>query len=326
MEEEKCLSFYGEIVIHTASATNTLLVDVGLCAVTSHCPVVGDASESTICRPAFTPKPPPLRIDPVGHGTVCVVPVAPGGTLAAGPPVLVEVNVTAPWAIDVTIRNAKRLQRLTEDILDVTKIETKTLDLKKEPFIINELIINAITDYTNLIAKENKGSNLLLQLVDSEEHILIEADKGRINQVISNLLSNAIKFTNNGSISVAVGKKGKREKEYEERYNEEVIVSIKDTGTGIDPAILPRLFTKFATKSTAAGGTGLGLFISKSIVEAHGGRIWAENNRELSKGDNGATFYFTLPILTTSAVNDNQMRVRSLHQLWQLCKTIRKKF
>ena len=215
--------------------------------------------------------------------------------------------------LDVTIRNAKRLQKLTEDILDVTKIESKTLDLKKEPFIINELIVNAITDYKDLIAKKNKGSNLTLQLIDSQECILIEADKGRINQVISNLLSNAIKFTNKGSISVAIEKKEIEKKQYEERYNE-VIVSIKDTGTGIDPAILPRLFTKFATKSAAAGGTGLGLFISKSIVEAHGGKIWAENNRGLNKGDNGATFYFTLPILTTPAVNDNQIRVRSLQQ------------
>jgi signal transduction histidine kinase len=219
--------------------------------------------------------------------------------------------------LDVTIRNAKRLQRLTEDILDVTKIETKTLDLKKEPFVINELIANAITDYNNLIAKKNKGSNLTLQLIDSEEHILVEADKGRITQVISNLLSNAIKFTNKGSISVGIKRKekGERGKEYKERYNEEVIVSVKDTGAGIDPTILPRLFTKFATKSAAAGGTGLGLFISKSIVEAHGGKTWAENNRGLNKGDNGATFYFTLPILTESPVNDNQMRVRSLHQL-----------
>ena len=99
-------------------------------------------------------------------------------------------------------------------------------------------------------------------------------------------------------------KKGIEGKKYEERYNK-VIVSIKDTGTGLDPAIFPRLFTKFATKSAAAEGTGLGLLISKSLVEAHGGKIWAENDRGLNEGDNGATFYFTLPILTTTAVNDN---------------------
>jgi signal transduction histidine kinase len=191
--------------------------------------------------------------------------------------------------LDITIRNAKRLQRLSEDILDVTKIETKTLDLKKELFIINELIVNAITDYKNLIAKENQGRNLTLRLMDSEERILIEADKGRINQVISNLLSNAIKFTNEGSISVAIEKKEKKKKECEDKYGE-VIVSVKDTGTGIDPAILPRLFTKFASKSDK--GTGLGLFISKSIVDAHGGQIWAENYND----GKGATFRFTLPM------------------------------
>jgi signal transduction histidine kinase len=118
-------------------------------------------------------------------------------------------------------------------------------------------------------------------------------DKGRITQVISNLLNNAIKFTKEGDISIHVNKKEK-----DNNQKEEVAVSIKDTGTGIDSEILPRLFTKFATKSDMAGGTGLGLFISKSIVEAHGRRMWAENNNDvLNNGENrGATFYFTLPL------------------------------
>jgi signal transduction histidine kinase len=189
--------------------------------------------------------------------------------------------------LDITIRNAKRLQRLTEDILDVTKIETKTLDLKKELFNLSELIMITMTDYKNQIAKENKGRSLTLQLIDSNGGIFIEADKGRIYQVISNLLSNAIKFTSEGSISIAI----KKDEEHEEKYKE-VVMSISDTGTGIDPDIFPKLFTKFATKSTAAGGTGLGLFISKSIVEAHGGKIWAKNNPD----GKGATFTFSLPI------------------------------
>jgi signal transduction histidine kinase len=185
--------------------------------------------------------------------------------------------------LDVIIRNAKRLQRLSEDILDITRIESKSLGLKKESFNLSEILLNAIVDSNNQIAKENKDHRLKLQLVASEEDIFIEADKGRINQVISNLLSNAIKFTKAGSIHVATEKK-----------DTEVVVSIKDSGTGIDPEILPRLFTKFATKSTS--GTGLGLFISKSIIEAHGGKIWAENNAV----GKGATFYFTLPILNSS--------------------------
>jgi len=184
--------------------------------------------------------------------------------------------------LDVTIRNAKRLQRLTEDILDVTKIETRTLGLKKELFDLNEMILNTISDFKNQIAKENKGNNLTLQLKrsPSQDPILIEADKGRINQVISNLLSNAIKFTDEGSIYVAVDRSGTRE----------VLVSVKDTGRGLDQEILPRLFSRFATKSDK--GTGLGLFISKSIIEAHGGRIWAENNA----AGKGTTFTFSLPI------------------------------
>jgi two-component system, OmpR family, sensor histidine kinase VicK len=183
--------------------------------------------------------------------------------------------------LDVIIRNAKRLQRLSEDILDITKIESKSLGLKKELFNLSEVLLNAIADSNNQIVKENKDHHLRLQLVAPEEDIFMEADKGRINQVISNLLSNAIKFTGEGSIILTLEKKDN---------NQEILVSIQDTGTGIHPEILPRLFAKFATKSEI--GTGLGLFISKSIVEAHGGKIWAENN----PGGNGTTFTFSLPL------------------------------
>jgi len=183
--------------------------------------------------------------------------------------------------LDVIIRNAKRLERLSEDILDITKIESKSLGLKKELFNLSEIILTAMADSNNQIAKENKDHRLKLQLVAHKEDIFIQADKGRINQVISNLLSNAIKFTKEGSINLTVEKKDN---------NQEILVSIQDTGTGIHPEILPRLFAKFATKSEI--GTGLGLFISKSIVEAHGGKIWAENN----PGGNGTTFTFSLPL------------------------------
>jgi two-component system, OmpR family, sensor histidine kinase VicK len=183
--------------------------------------------------------------------------------------------------LDVIIRNAKRLQRLSEDILDITRIESKSLGLKKELFNLREIILTAMADSNNQIAKENKDHGLKLQLVAHEEDIFIQADKGRINQVISNLLSNAIKFTKEGSITLAVEKKAK---------NQEILFSIQDTGTGIHPEILPRLFTKFATKSEI--GTGLGLFISKSIIEAHGGNIWGENNPD----GRGATFSFGLPL------------------------------
>jgi signal transduction histidine kinase len=184
--------------------------------------------------------------------------------------------------LDVTIRNAKRLHRLAEDILDVTKIETGSQVLKKELFDLSEMVLNAISDFNNQIAKENKGKNLTLQLESvSQNPILIEGDNGRINQVISNLLSNAIKFTDEGSIYVAVARNNS---------TMEVLVSVKDNGRGLDPEIVPHLFSKFATKSDK--GTGLGLFISKSIIEAHGGRIWTENNAY----GKGAIFTFSLPI------------------------------
>src|SRR5215469_2508157 len=134
---------------------------------------------------------------------------------------------------------------------------------------------------TIAVAKECKD-NLKLELMDPKEDIFIEADKGRINQVISNFLNNAIKFTNEGTVSITAAAVPK---------NDEIVVSISDTGSGIDSEILPILFTKFATKSTM--GTGLGLFISKNIIDAHGGRIWGKNNYPEGKG---ATFGFSLPL------------------------------
>jgi len=185
--------------------------------------------------------------------------------------------------LEAITRNAKRLQQLTEDILDVSKIETQSLKLKKEHFNLNDVISNAVRDYTKHIEKGSSNSNLKLfykPAADDMLSVVIEADKARLAQVISNLLSNAVKFTKEGTIFISIEKK-----------DNHILVSVKDSGTGIDPEILPRLFTKFATKSFE--GTGLGLFISKSIIEAHGGKIWAENN---SDGKKGATFTFSLPI------------------------------
>jgi signal transduction histidine kinase len=180
--------------------------------------------------------------------------------------------------LDTVLRNAKRLQRLTEDILDISRIESKSLDLKKESFNLSEMILSVIEDSNNQLVKEHKG-NLKLEF-DSKEDIFIEADKSRINQVISNLLSNALKFTKEGTIIAAVVPK-----------NDKIVVSISDTGPGIDSEIFPRLFMKFVTKSST--GTGLGLFVSKSIIEAHGGKIWGKNNYPEGKG---ATFRFSLPL------------------------------
>src|ERR687888_110171 len=191
--------------------------------------------------------------------------------------------------IDTIFRSAKRLQRLSQDILDITKIESGLLRLNKEHFDLKQVISNAVDDYRNQIKNSNKNVRLVYgfdkedettkQVEAGEEQkqldkklpiedttIIVEADKGRITQVIDNLLNNALKFTEEGTISVSV-----------ESKDSQAVVSVKDNGEGIDHVILPNLFTKFAS-SSEIGGTGLGLFISKSIVEAHGGRIWAENN------------------------------------------------
>jgi signal transduction histidine kinase len=186
--------------------------------------------------------------------------------------------------LDAVIRNAKRLQQLTEDILDITRIESKSLKLKKEVFALNDIIPSIIEDYRKQIQESRSKFYTRLVYQPLNETVIIKADKARIAQVISNLLSNAIKFTKEGIISVRLQKN----EEDGKGYNQEVIVSVKDTGIGIDPEIFPRLFTKFTTKSYH--GTGLGLFISKNVVEAHGGKVWAQNNPD----GKGSTFYFSL--------------------------------
>ena len=175
-------------------------------------------------------------------------------------------------------RNAKRLQRLTEDILDVTRIESQTLELKKERVNMNEKIRDVINDVKNQI---NNPDRLKIIFSEKIKPVYVETDKTRLYQVIANLITNAIKFTREGTITVSVDAND---------INDELIVTVKDSGEGIHSDIIPRLFTKFATKSNT--GTGLGLYISKNIIEAHGGRIWAINSQD----GRGATFSFSLPV------------------------------
>jgi signal transduction histidine kinase len=188
-------------------------------------------------------------------------------------------------------RNATRLQRLTEDILDVTKIESKTLHLHKEKFDLTDLLSIIINDYKNNIEKNDNDECKIRLLYTNinKEPLFVEADYQRIIQALSNILNNAVKFTKEdkiergGSVYITTEKK-------KTGNNQEVTVRIQDTGQGIDNDMISRLFTKFATKSTK--GTGLGLFICKGIIESHGGHIWAENNKD----GKGATFAFTLPL------------------------------
>jgi signal transduction histidine kinase len=197
---------------------------------------------------------------------------------------------------DIVIRNAKRLQRLVEDVLDVTRIEGHTLDIKKEVFNINDAITSILQEYTSQIERKNIGEYkqfLEISFQPQKAVAYVHADKGRITQVISNLIDNAIKFApqQKGKLDIVVSRS---DSDNREEPNGNVIVSVKDNGTGIDPEIMPKLFSKFVTKSFS--GTGLGLYVSKNIIEAHGGKIWAENNND----GNGATFYFSLPISDTA--------------------------
>ena len=184
---------------------------------------------------------------------------------------------------EVISRNAVRLQRLSNNILDATRIESQTLKLEKERFNIRDLIPTIIEDYKERIKESaNDKIGLIYDNNLNNNPIVVEADKERIIQVISNLLSNSIQFTNHGNIFLNI---------VADNDSKEVVVTVGDTGVGINPEILPRLFSKFVTRSQK--GTGLGLFISKSIIEAHGGRIWAKNN--VLDGQ-GTIFCFTLPL------------------------------
>ena len=191
--------------------------------------------------------------------------------------------------MEVIRRNARRLQRLTQNILDVTKIESRSLSLNKEPIDLNDMISKIVEDNARHIKGTENGQDIKLTHFCSKTLIIVEADRERLIQVISNLLLNAIKFTKEGTISISA------QESIESIKNssiEEVIVTVKDTGSGIDPGIAANLFSKFTTSSEQ--GTGLGLFISKNIIEAHGGKIWAKNNPD---GERGTTFIFSLPLV-----------------------------
>jgi signal transduction histidine kinase len=223
--------------------------------------------------------------------------------------------------LDLIANNAERLSLLISNILDASRIDHKTLQIKKEKFSLVKLIEQIIDDLNSRITNDNsQDAQIVFENIQTDiqktndtnnenKSIVVSADKGRITQVIFNLLDNAIRFSRENKIIVTL-KKGKpiqykvdknisgfegkeetvRLPEQEQLNQREIIVQVKDTGRGIDSKVLDNLFSKF-TSDTTTGGTGLGLFISKNIIEAHGGRIWAENNKE----HKGATFSFSLP-------------------------------
>jgi signal transduction histidine kinase len=205
--------------------------------------------------------------------------------------------------IETIQRNARRLKRLIRDILDVTKIESQKLVLRKEIFNVTDLVYSIIEEYREQIKKSPLCKNIKFYfLFPNEKDLFVYADKERITQVISNLLDNSIKFIEDeGSIYISIKKISRSDRiKYNTDLNKEdqVIISIRDTGTGILEEIYPKLFTKFATKSIT--GTGLGLYISKSIIEAHGGQIWAENNDK----DKGAKFSLRLPLIERENIHE----------------------
>jgi signal transduction histidine kinase len=187
--------------------------------------------------------------------------------------------------IKMISRNARRLERLTQDILDVSKIESGSFTLNSHAMDLDEVISSVITDYRNdpRLTTATGGSNGKgdVKIRYEPKKVMVQADRGRIQQVISNLISNALKFTREGEITIKTEVKDGIAK-----------VTVQDTGSGIDPEIKPRLFQKFASKSEK--GTGLGLYISDSIIRAHGGRMSAENNTI----GTGSAFSFTLPLAT----------------------------
>jgi len=199
--------------------------------------------------------------------------------------------------LDIIIKNAKRLKGLTEDILDVTKIEGDKLNLNKSAFDIVYLLQSLIKEFEHGVEDDKKIKFEMQLNIDS--NTIVFADRNRISQVISNLIDNSIKFMamkdEKGLISIYVekNKTNSKENENSNSFKDEVVISIKDNGKGVDSEIFPRLFTKFASNSFQ--GTGLGLFIAKNIVEAHAGKIWAKNNED---GESGATFSFILPLAT----------------------------
>ena len=178
---------------------------------------------------------------------------------------------------EIVVRNAKRLERLSKDILDVARIESGKFRLEREVFDINKMIENVVEE-----AKSGVQADQPVQISFADGHrepMLVDSDKIKVFEVLSNLLRNAMRFAPYGTIEISA-----------QRQDNTIVVRVKDDGRGIDSDLTPKLFQKFVS-SPEMGGTGLGLFISKSIIEAHGGRIWAQNN-----DGKGATFAFTLPL------------------------------
>ncbi len=219
----------------------------------------------------------------------------------------VEILISQPQTnveyLKLIMQNAVRVQKILSNILDMAKIDNDSLILTKEKFNLDALVSSIIQDFKIQISHSKKNLDIFydtkLQVEGGEEEkekgTFIEADRDRITQVIVNLLDNAIKFTDAGTIVVTINKSEshKQVEDSNDHHHKEIIVRIKDVGKGIDSQIRSKVFLKsFSTFDS--GGTGLGLFVCKAIVEAHGGNIWVESNTDKK----GVTFSFSLPIVS----------------------------
>ncbi len=224
--------------------------------------------------------------------------------------------------LDVIYRNSKRLERLSEDILDITRIESNTIQIKKEKFDLDSFLENVVSDYQYALRKfprslDNEDMLSIKFLPLSHELKLVEWDKEKLNQVIFNLLDNACRFSKENN-----AKKGEVNVT-SETFKDDALVKVIDNGPGIDPEVLPKLFTKFASKSK--NGTGLGLFICKNLIESFGGQIWVQSQgivqkrRVISKDfyhfnnleneDRGTTIAFNIPLVNLKKDNNQKTKV-----------------
>jgi signal transduction histidine kinase len=205
-------------------------------------------------------------------------------------------NIESHTKFIVTInQGTKRLARLIDKILNVTQLENELLILNKENFSLENLVLEIVREYNNNIHLLNKNQLEIryeprpidcnnTNSESSRNFGYVYADRTRIIQVIVNILENAVEFTDRGTITLRLN---------ENRTSREIVLTISDSGRGIDPEILPNLFTKFVSKSRK--GTGLGLYISKKIIETHEGKIWAENCYNRDNEIEGSRFTLTLP-------------------------------
>jgi two-component system, sensor histidine kinase and response regulator len=207
----------------------------------------------------------------------------PLGTIFTSSTLLLDMEMS-PDAVrrqlEIIRRTAQRMDRLIQDLLDVSRLEAGHFSLELQP----EAAASLVAEAHELLASMAQTKNISVTTHVSDDDVLVNADRNRVLQVFSNLIGNAVKFTEDGGrITLSAGVDG-----------DYMRFSVIDTGTGIPAEDLPRIFDRF-WHGSEGGGSGLGLAIARGIVEAHGGRI------EASSTAAGSTFTFTLPVASVSS-------------------------